>query len=54
MVQKHKYHAEPELGAYDPVYVVRPDGKWSMLVPGSDIDGGEDGSVEAWMKKNVP
>lgn len=53
MVQKHKYHKNPELGAYDPVYVVRPDGKWSMLVPGSDKDSGESGSVETWMKKNA-
>lgn len=52
MVQKHKYHPGPEYGAYNPVYIVRPDGKWSMLVPGSDKDDG-DKSVEAWMKKNA-
>lgn len=52
MVQKHKYHPAPDYGAYNPVYVVRPDGKWSMLVPGSDVDEGEK-SVDAWMAKHA-
>jgi hypothetical protein len=52
MVQKHRYHPAPEYGSYNPVYVVRPDNKWAMLVPGSDKDDGEN-SVETWMARNA-
>lgn len=50
-VQKHRYHGAPDYGSYDPVYIVRPDNKWSMMVPGSDKDDG-DTSLELWLKRN--
>lgn len=52
LVQKHKYHGAPKFGSYNPVYVVRPDGKWSRLIPGSDKDEGET-SVGVWLKRNA-
>lgn len=52
LVQKHKYHGPPKFGSYNPVYLVRPDGKWSRLIPGSDKDEGET-SVDLWLKRNA-
>ena len=52
LVQKHEYHPAPDYGSFNPVYIVRPDGKWSRLVPGSDKDDGEN-SVDAWLAKNA-
>ncbi len=52
LVQKHKYRPAPKYGSYNPVYVVRPDGKWSRLIPGSDKDEGET-SVGVWLKRNA-
>ena len=50
LVQRHKYHPAPRsFGAYDPVDVVRPDGKAMLTVPGSDKDEGEP-SVANWLK----
>ncbi len=50
-VSKHKYPANPELGATNPVYIVRPDGKWAIEVPGSASDEG-DKSLPRWLRKN--
>lgn len=52
LAQKHKYHGAPKFGSYNPVYLVRPDGKWSRLIPGSDKDDGET-SVDVWLKRNA-
>ena len=52
LVQKHKYHGAPKFGSYNPVYVVRPDGKQARLIPGSDKDEGET-SVGVWLKRNA-
>lgn len=52
LVQKHEYHPGPDYGSFNPVYIVRPDGKWSKRVPGSDKDDGEN-SVDAWLAKNA-
>jgi hypothetical protein len=49
MVQKHVYPKDTKGGATDPVFVIRPDGGESFMVPGSDKDDGEH-SVEAWMR----
>jgi hypothetical protein len=50
-VQRHRYPANPERGAFNPVYIVRPDGKQIFMVPGSDKDDGER-SLEVWQKAN--
>lgn len=52
LVQKHKYRGAPKYGSYNPVYVVRPDGKQAKLIPGSDKDDGET-SVGVWLKRNA-
>jgi hypothetical protein len=49
LVQKLKYPADPEEGAFYPVYIVRPDNKVSFTVPDSDKDNGEM-SLPAWLK----
>lgn len=49
LVGRHKYHPAPEYGSYDPVDVVRPDGKRMLTVPGSEMDEG-DPSVANWLK----
>jgi len=49
MVQKHVYPKNIDRGAYNPVFVIRPDGGESFMVPGSDKDDGER-SVEAWLR----
>lgn len=49
LVGRHKYHPAPQLGSYDPVDVVRPDGKVILTVPGSETDEG-DPSVAHWLK----
>ena len=49
LVQRHKYHPAPQFGSYDPVDVVRPDGKVMLTVPGSETDEGEP-SVGRWLK----
>lgn len=50
IVERHMYRGEE--GAYDPFYVVRPDGKETFLVPGTD---GDDplGALERWVVKNA-
>jgi hypothetical protein len=52
LVGRHMYHPAPEYGAYNPVYVVRPDAAQSFPVPGSDRDDGES-SVSRWLRRNV-
>jgi hypothetical protein len=49
MVQKHVYPQDIERGAFNPVFVIRPDGRESFMVPGSDKDDGEN-SVGRWMR----
>ncbi len=47
LVQPHMYHRNGN-GSYDPHYVYRPDGKWKMLVPGTDNEGETDLTAE-WL-----
>jgi hypothetical protein len=51
LVGQHRYFQKPEPGSYNPVFVVRPDGEETMMVPGSDRDDGET-SVAAWLEAN--
>ncbi len=39
LVSRHKYRPPPELGSYDPLDVVRPDGKTLLTVPGTEQEG---------------
>lgn len=41
LVQKHMMYDRPEGGAYNPVFVIRPDGQREFMVPGSANDTGE-------------
>lgn len=50
LVNRHMYHGAPDYGAYDPWYVVRPDGKESFMVPGSDTD---DDAMQRWLTRNL-
>lgn len=52
VVQRHRYPSDPEQGADNPVFIVRPDNKESFMVPGSDQDEGEL-SLPAWLKNNA-
>ena len=51
LVSRHMYRPAPEYGSYNPIYVVRPDGKESFIVPGSDQDDGEH-SLDRWLDAN--
>lgn len=48
LTQPHMYRSNDE-GAYDPTYVVRPDGKWKMLVPNTD-KGAEIDFTAEWLE----
>lgn len=47
LLSQHRYHAEG--GSYDPTYVVWPNGKIVMMVPGTDNEGEIDLTAE-WLK----
>jgi hypothetical protein len=49
LVGRHMYYPAPKEGSYDPTYVVRPDAKQTILVPGTDKDDGVD-HVAPWLK----
>lgn len=51
LVQPHMYRTGGEGGSYDPHYVYRPNGKWKMLVPGTDNEGETDLTAE-WLAKH--
>ena len=51
LVGRHKYRSGPEGGSYDPVDLVRPDGKVVLTVPGSETDEGAK-SVDRWLKEH--
>jgi len=42
LVGRRMYYAAPRQGSYDPVFVVRPDGKTMFPVPGTETDDGAD------------
>jgi hypothetical protein len=49
LLQKHEYYTTGEGGSYDPTYVYRPDGKWKMMVPNTNL-GAETDMTEEWLK----
>jgi dipeptidyl aminopeptidase/acylaminoacyl peptidase len=51
VVGQHRYFGPPQYGSYDPVSVIRPDGKVMFRAPGSDEDGGFS-SIETWLNAN--
>ncbi len=51
LVQQHRYYDRPEGGSYNPVALVRPDGRQVLMVPGSDADDGE-AAVPPWLAKH--
>jgi len=50
LVGRHRYHPAPAYGSFNPVYVVRPDGHETFMVPDSDKDDGER-SLPAWLRE---
>lgn len=50
LLQKHEYYTTGEGGSYDPTYVWRPDGKWHMMVPNTNL-GAETDMTAEWLKK---
>lgn len=50
LLQKHEYYTTGEGGSYDPTYVWRPDGKWKMMVPNTNL-GAETDMTEEWLKQ---
>jgi hypothetical protein len=51
LVGRHMYYAPPKTGSYNPVYVVRPDGKAMFPVPGS-VDDDENDHMGPWLKSH--
>ena len=51
LVTRHMYYPAPKEGSYDPTYVVRPDAKQAVMVPGTDKDDEKD-HVTPWLKAN--
>lgn len=49
LVEKHRYY--PQGGSYNPVSVVRPDGREMFVVPGSEVDDGAR-AVGPWLRRN--
>jgi hypothetical protein len=49
VVSRHRYYGAPNYGSYDPCFVVRPDGKETFMVPGTDKDSCGP-SMDRWMK----
>lgn len=48
LVQQHRYYDKG--GSYNPVFVVRPDGREELMVPGSANDDGEL-AIDPWLAK---
>ena len=42
VVNEHRYHPAPEFGSYDPDFIIRPDGKEILRVPGTEMNDGHD------------
>jgi hypothetical protein len=51
LVQQHRYREGPQFGSFNPVYVIRPDGRVEFLVPGSDNDYGEL-AIQPWLAEH--
>ena len=49
LVSRHKYYPGPAYGSYNPVDLMRPDGRLVLTIPGSARDEGEP-SVANWLK----
>lgn len=49
LVGQHKYRGPPNYGSYNPVSLVRPDGRVQFRIPGSATDDGEH-SVPRWLR----
>lgn len=50
LLQKHEYAKGDNGGSYDPTYVYRPDGKWQMMVPNTNL-GAETDMTQEWLKE---
>ncbi len=50
LLQKHEYNKSDEGGSYDPTYVYRPDGKWQMMVPNTNL-GAETDMTQEWLNE---
>jgi hypothetical protein len=48
LVQKHKYNPAPAMGSYDSTWVIQPNGKEILEIPGSRNGG--DASVRTWLQ----
>jgi hypothetical protein len=51
VVGEHRYYPAPRSGSYNPDFIVRPDGKEILRIPGTEIDDGRD-RLSAWLKMN--
>ena len=49
VVNQHRYHPAPDFGSYNPDFIVRPDGKEILRVPGTEVDDGRD-RLWPWLK----
>ena len=49
VVGQHRYHPAPKFGSYNPVFILRPDGKEILRIPGTEIDDGRD-RLSGWLK----
>jgi hypothetical protein len=48
IVNQHRYYDPPKEGSYNASYVIRPDAKEILMIPGSDKDG-DPGAVDRWL-----
>ena len=49
LVNQHRYFPGPQFGSYNPDFVIRPDGKEILRIPGTEIDDGRD-RLPGWLK----
>lgn len=51
LVSRHLYRDADNGGAYDPMFVVNPDGKEKFMVPGTDKED-DGGALDRWLKQH--
>jgi hypothetical protein len=49
IVGEHRYYPAPGSGSYNPDFIIRPDGKEILRIPGTEIDDGRD-RLTPWLK----